>query len=130
MTHGALMITVLVVLVAVLVAVYVAGTRVKRRIESEAAPTPVSAKRTLKVTPACVARLRALSEEPVLMKLNEGVLRYQVGTRPMAPVAVAPGEAGTALREVGTALVTEFGAHWVAVVKPAAEDAVSIERLA
>jgi hypothetical protein len=128
-TLGTLVIVVLVGLVVLLVGAWYAATRVKQRIDAEA-PAAARARRALKVTPACVVRLRALSDEPLLLKLDDGVLRYQVGNRPMAPAAVAPGESATALREVGSALVTEFGAHWVAVVQPSAEDSVAVDRLA
>lgn len=129
MSIGALLIIVLIVLAALLMAAWYAATRVKHRIDEEA-PAAVHARRTVKVTSACVERLRILSEEPVLLKLGDGVLRYQVGNRPIAPAAVAPGEAATALREAGTALVTEFGVRWVAVVHPVGEDALNVDRLA
>ena len=129
MSLGTLLIVVLVVLAVVLVAGFVAATRVKRRIDADK-PVAARVKRTVKVSPACVERLRILSREPVLVKLEEGVLRFQADKRPLAPVAVAPGEGAKALREVGTVLVTEFGAHWVAVVQPVSEDAISVDRLA
>jgi hypothetical protein len=129
MSLGTLLIVVLIVLAVLLVGGFAAATRVKRRIDHDK-PVAVRVKRTVKVTPACVERLRVLSQEPVLLKLEEGVLRFQVDRRPLAPAAVAPGDAAKALREVGTVLVTEFGAHWVAVVQPTAEDTLSVDRLA
>ena len=129
MSLGTLLIVVLVVLAVVLVAGLVVATRVKRRIDTDK-PVAVRVKRTIKVSPACIDRLRILSSEPVLVKLEEGVLRFQADKRPLAPVAIAPDEAGKGLREVGTVLVTEFGAHWVAVVHPVSEDALSVDRLA
>ena len=129
MSLGTLLIVVLIVLAVVLVGGFVAATRVKRRIDTDK-PVAVRAKKTIKVSPACVERLRILSAEPVLVKLEEGVLRFQADKRPLAPVAIAPDEAGKGLREVGTVLVTEFGAHWVAVVQPVGDDTVSVDRLA
>ena len=129
MTLGSLLIVVVIILAILLVAGFVTATRVKRKIDSDKI-VAVRAKRTVKVSAGCVERLRILSPEPVLLKLDEGVLRFQADKRPLAPVAAAPGEGGKALREVGTVLVTEFGAHWVAVVQPAAEDAISVDRLA
>ena len=128
MTLGTLIIVVLVILVVLLVASWYVARSVKQRVDAEL-PTSIHMRRTVKVTPACVVRLRTLTDEPVLLKLHDGVLRYQVGNRPMTPAAVAPGESAVALREVGTALVTEFGAHWVAVVQPSAEDSVTVDRL-
>jgi hypothetical protein len=129
MSLGTLLIVVLIVLAVVLVGGFVAATRVKRRIDTDK-PVAVRAKKTITVSPACVERLRILSAEPVLVKLEEGVLRFQADKRPLAPVAIAPDEAGKGLREVGTVLVTEFGAHWVAVVQPVGDDTVSVDRLA
>jgi hypothetical protein len=129
MSLGTLLIVVLIVLAFLLVAGFVVATRVKRRIDTEKL-VEVRVKRTVKVSPACVVGLRALSQEPVLLKLDDGVLRYQADKRPLAPAAVAPGDGAKALREAGTVLVTEFGAHWVAVVQPGAEDALTVDRLA
>jgi hypothetical protein len=129
MTLGSLLIVVIVVLAILLVAGFMAATRVKRRIDSDKI-VAVRAKRTVKVSTGCVERLRILSQEPVLLKLEEGVLRFQADKRPLAMVTAAPGEGAKALREVGTVLVTEFGAHWVAVVQPVSEDAISVDRLA
>ena len=129
MSLGALLIVVLIVLAVLLVVGFAAATRVKRRIDTDK-PVAVRVTRTVKVTSACVENLRVLSQEPVLLKLDEGVLRFQVDKRPLAPAAVAPGGAAKALREVGTVLVTEFGAHWVAVVQPVADDALTVDRLA
>lgn len=129
MSLGTLLIVVLIVLAFLLVAGFVVATRVKRRIDTEKL-VEVRVKRTVKVSLACVVGLRALSQEPVLLKLDDGVLRYQADKRPLAPAAVASGDGAKALREAGTVLVTEFGAHWVAVVQPVAEDALTVDRLA
>lgn len=125
-TMTLLMVIVGIVLLGLLVTVWLLATRVKRRIET-ADEAVVS--RTVKVSDGCVQRLRTLSEQPVLLKLDEGVLRYQVDDRPMAPVAVAPGSAAVALREVGAAVGVLFGERWVVLVHRVGADELAVDRL-
>jgi len=65
-----------VVVLAVVLVPACCGHPVKRRIDTDK-PVAVRVKRTIKVSPACIDRLRILSSEPVLVKLEEGVLRFQ-----------------------------------------------------
>ncbi|NLG64905.1 MAG: hypothetical protein GX537_04805 [Actinobacteria bacterium] len=123
--------TLLLVLVGVSVPVllafaWLAATHVKRRIDT---PPGTIVSHTVRVSAACVHRLRELSDQPLLLKLEDGVLRYQADDRPMAPVAVAPGLAPVALREVGVALSGKFGESWVAVVRLASPETVVADRL-
>ena len=128
MTPATFVIIVLVVLVALLVAAWVLATRVKRRIDDQSLVAVRESDREDD------DRVRGATARPQrgagVAEVGDGVLRYQVGDRPMAPVAVAPGETAKALREVGDSVGKEFGAHWVAVVRPAAEDTVTVDRLA
>jgi len=121
-----LIIVVVFVLLALVLAWWLAG-RMKRFIEEDPAATLVS--RKLTVTVRCVERLQQLSAEPVLMKLEDGILRYQVDDRRLAPVAVAPGESATALREAGVVLSAQFGPKWVALVRPEPPDGLAVDRL-
>jgi hypothetical protein len=129
MSGGALPIVALIILVAALAVAWSVTARVKQRVDGDK-PVAVPSRRTVQVTTACVERLRVLSQEPVLLKFDDGMLRFQIDDRPMLPAAVAPNGAAAALREVGTVLIREFGAHWIAVVQPAAEDALIVDRLA
>jgi len=121
-----LIIVVVFVLLTLVLSWWVAG-RMKSSIEQNPAATLVS--RRLTVTSRCVEHLRGLSSEPVLLKLEDGILRYQVDDRRMAPVAVAPGESAAALREAGVAVSTQFGQRWVALVRPEPPDGLTVNRL-
>jgi hypothetical protein len=119
-------IVVVFVLLTLVLSWWVAG-RMKRSIERNPGATLVSRKFT--VTSRCVAHLQGLSAEPVLLKLEDGILRYQVDDRRMAPVAVAPGESAAALREAGAAVSAQFGQRWVALVRPEPPDGLMVNRL-
>jgi hypothetical protein len=122
MTLAGLFIVVSGALLALLVIFWLVATRVHHRLQE--------ASRTVQVTAGCAETLRQLSDEPVLLKLESGVLRYQVGKRPLAPAMVAPGAAAAALKEVGGVLVSIFGARWVAIVKVSEHDSLTVDRLA
>jgi hypothetical protein len=129
MTLAGLFIVVSGALLALLVIFWLVATRVHHRLQ-EASPVMGPVRRTVQVTAGCAETLRQLSDEPVLLKLESGVLRYQVGKRPLAPAMVAPGAAAAALKEVGGVLVSIFGARWVAIVKVSEHDSLTVDRLA
>lgn len=122
-----MLVLVCVVILLVLVLAWWLAGRMKRSYEADPAGRLVA--RQLRVSPQCVQRLGELSREPVLLKLEDGVLWFQVDDLRMAPVAVAPGSAVGALREAGAAASTEFGEAWVVLVRPTPPDKLVVHRL-
>jgi hypothetical protein len=123
----ALLIIVVVFVLLLLILSWLVAGRMKKSIEYDPAATLVS--RKLTVTARCVEHLQGLSAGPVLLKFEDGILRYQVDDHRMAPIAVAPGQSATALREAGVAVSAQFGQKWVALVKPEPPDGLTVDRL-
>jgi hypothetical protein len=118
-------------LMAALVVSWWFAQRMKRDIESGAGPQGLGQPRTVTVPAACCANLRALSPETLLLQQGDQGLRYQVGSRPMAPAAVAPGAAAhSALCEAAAVIGGLYGERWTALVEPQGEDALKVSRLA
>lgn len=128
MTLGTLIIVVVVMLLALMTAAWWVARRVKKRLD-RAVPGAKHERRTVRVSPGCVQRLRVLTGDPLLLKLGDSVLGYQIGQQPMTPAVLAPGDTRQALREVSSALVTEFGARWVVVVRPASDESLMVDRI-
>jgi len=118
----------LIVLIAVL---YWYATRLKRSFE---APPPAA----LAAQPPLVFRLSEvsadslahLSREPILLRQAQDGLRVQLDNRPLVPIAILTDRAAAAaLREIVANASQRYGARWTALVMPAGDGSVSVQRL-
>ena len=106
------------------------ATRVKRDID-EGSGVVSAVPKDVRARPECVARLRAVSDDPLLLKRREGDLSFQVEDKALRPLAAIPDRnVRAAIREVAAALDADFGEAWVAIVRVAGESTVSVTRLA
>ena len=130
MSLQTLLIVVMLVVVVALALGWWIATRVKRDIDRE--PGVVSTvPREVRARPECVARLRAVSGEPLLLKRREGDLSFQIEDKALRPLATIPDRnVRAALREVAASLDADFGEVWVAIVRVAGESTLSVTRLA
>ena len=128
MTLATLLVVVVLCLLVLLALTWWAARQMKQGLE-RGVPGAQQERRTIRVSPACVGRMRVLTGDPVLLELGGGVLRYQIGKQPLTRVSVATGETDRALREIASVLVTEFGASWMVVVRPVSDECLMVDRL-
>ena len=119
----------LIILCAVL---YAYAKQVKRRLDTAATSALVAqAPLTFTLSDTSVASLAHLSQEPILIKQAEDGLRVQLDNRPLVPIAILTAlAAAAALREIVAGTSREYGARWTALVMPAGDGSVSVQRLA
>jgi len=119
----------LIILCAVL---YAYAKQVKRRLDTAATSALVAqAPLTFTLSDTSVASLAHLSQEPILIKQAEDGLRVQLDNRPLVPIAILTDLAATAaLREIVAGASRQYGARWTALVMPAGDGSVSVQRLA
>jgi hypothetical protein len=86
---------------------------------------------TFALTDTAAASLAHLSQEPILIKQAEDGLRVQLDNRPLVPIAILTDlAAAAALREIVAGASQSYGARWTALVIPAGDGSVSVQRLA
>ncbi len=86
---------------------------------------------TFTLTDTAAASLAHLSQEPILIKQAEDGLRVQLDNRPLVPIAILTDlAAAAALREIVAGASQSYGARWTALVIPAGDGSVSVQRLA
>lgn len=123
---------VLIFLIAALVAlivVYYYARNVKRELD-EQGPSGLGQRCSIEITGDHAARLRALTEEPILFKQSEEGVRVQIDDRPMMPLAVFMGQdVSAALRETSMRVSQAFGSRWTALVTVAEDGSAKVERL-
>jgi hypothetical protein len=128
--------TIMIVTIAVLVVVgallYSYASRVKRGLEESATAALVTqTPLTVTLTERSAASLTHLSQEPILIKQAQDGLRVQLDNRPLVPIAILTDlAAATALREIVAGASQHYGACWTALVIPAGDGSVSVQRLA
>jgi hypothetical protein len=84
----------------------------------------------LDVSQSCVAGLRSLSDEPVLLKQSADGLRVQIETKPLVPVAIFSGkQAADSLKEAAAAVGERYGPIWTVIVSEAGDDSLLVRRL-
>lgn len=106
------------------------GSRLKQKLDHPVQPAPTT-REVLAISPDAAAALRLLTSEPILLKMSEGGLRFQIDNRPMVTTAALAGQpAHWAVAESAAAITRCFGAQWVALVQPTADDEVTVQRLA
>jgi hypothetical protein len=132
MGWATLMIVTIVALVVVGALLYSYATRVKRSLdESATAALVTQAPLKVTLTKKSAASLTHLSQEPILIKQAEDGLRVQLDNRPLVPIAILTDHAAaTALREIVAGASQQYGACWTALVIPAGDGSVSVQRLA
>ena len=120
----------LVLALIALVVVWYLARRVKRDLDDS--PGAVAGITTaLVLTPDNVARLHALSAEPILLKQSDEGVRVQIEHRPMLPLMAFVGkDVSGALTEAAVRVTEEWGARWVVLVTARADGSVSAQRLA
>jgi hypothetical protein len=119
-------------LIALIAGLYWYATRLKRSYEAPS-PAALAAQPPLVVTlsAACADSLAHLSLEPILIRQAQDGLRVQLDDRPLVPIAILTDRAAAAaLREIVAHASQRFGAQWTALVMPAGDGAVSVQRLA
>ena len=130
MSLQTLLIVVMLVVVATLAIGWWLATRVKRDID-EGSGVVSAVPKDVRARPECVARLRTVSDDPLLLKRREGDLSFQVEDKALRPLAAIPDRnIRAAVREVAATLDADFGEAWVAIVRVAGESTVSVTRLA
>jgi hypothetical protein len=113
-----------------LVVVWYLARKVKKDLD-EPAGSAAGAHTEFQLPADRVHELRALSDEPILLKQTEEGVRVQIDNRPMVPLAVFLGkEVSMALGEAAAAVTQAFGAQWVVLVTPREDGRVSVQRLA
>jgi hypothetical protein len=120
----------LVVALVALVVVWILARRMKSDLDTS--PSAVAgAKAALELTPANVARLHKLSEEPILLKQSEEGVRVQIEHRPMLPLMAFVGkDVSAALTEAAVRVSEEWGPKWVVLLTAREDGSVSAQRLA
>lgn len=120
----------LVLALAALVGIWYYARRVKSTLDSS--PTVfATASVALELPPATVARLRELSDEPILLKQGEEGVRVQIDRRPMLPLMAFVGQdVSGALSQAANRVSRQWGAKWVVVLTTAEDGSVSAQRLA
>ena len=114
------------------VILYWYARRMKQGLDSSStAALAAQAPLTFTLSDASVASLAHLSQEPILIKQAEDGLRVQLDNRPLVPIAILTDlAAAAALREIVAGASREYGARWTALVIPAQDGSVSVQRLA
>ena len=132
MGWATIMIVTIVVLVVVAALLYSYATRVKRRLqEPTTAALVTQTPLIVTLTEKSAASLTHLSQEPILIKQAEDGLRVQLDNRPLVPIAILTDlAAASALREIVAGASLHYGACWTALVMPAGDGSVSVQRLA
>jgi hypothetical protein len=125
-----LAIVVVTVLLAVLALGWYMATRVKRKINDE--ETSVSGvSKNVQVTATCVAAVRQLTHEPILISRDNGRVAVQVGEQPMKALESVPDRLVRAsLREAAVAVDAVFGPKWTAIMRAAGDSTLHVTRLA
>jgi hypothetical protein len=120
------------ILLGTVVVLYWYAKRVKSRLDTPATGLPVAqAPLTFKLSDTSAASLAHLSQEPILIKQAEDGLRVQLDNRPLVPISILTDlAAAAALREIVAGTNQQYGARWTALVVPAADGSVSVQRLA
>ena len=128
----ALVLIVLIMLIVLGAALYWYASRVKRRLDSSAtAALAAQDPLTFRLSDTAAASLAHLSREPILIKQAEDGLRVQLDNRPLVPIAILTDlAAAAALREIVAGTSQTYGARWTALVIPAGDGSVSVQRLA
>lgn len=127
----AIVIIVTITLIVLCAILYWYATGVKRRLESAATAALVAQDPlTFALSDASTASLAHLSQEPILIKQAEDGLRVQLDNRPLVPIAILTDlAAAAALREIVAKASQKYGARWTALVIPAKDGSVSVQRL-
>lgn len=123
---------VLIFLIAALVAlivVYYYARNVKRELD-EKGPSALGQRCSIEITGDHAARLRTLTDQPILLKQSEEGVRVQIDDRPMLPLAAFMGqEVSAALRETAMRVSQAFGSRWTALVTVGEDGSGKVERL-
>jgi hypothetical protein len=123
---------VLIFLIAALVAlviVYYYARNVKRELDEQGSGV-FGQRCTIEVTADHAAQLRALTDQPILIKQTDEGVRVQIDDRPMMPLAAFIGqEVAAALRETAMRVSQAFGSSWTALVTVAEDGTGKAERL-
>jgi hypothetical protein len=91
----------------------------------------VGARGVIELSDACVAQLRQLSSEPILLKQSEEGVRVQIDHRPMLPMMAFVGkEVSAALAEAAAQVTERYGAIWVVLIDASVDGRVTVQRLA
>ena len=86
---------------------------------------------TFTLSERSTASLAHLSQEPIVIKQAEDGLRVQLDNRPLVPVSILTDlAAAAALREIVADASQTYGARWTALVMPAGDGSVTVQRLA
>lgn len=112
-----------------MIAVWYYARNVKTRLD---APDAVagSEPRVLTLSQGQAARLRDLTQEPILLKQAPDGVRVQIDQRPMVPLAAFLGkEVSGALREAAVQVSEHFGATWAVLLEVKPDDSVTVRRL-
>jgi len=119
----------LIVALVALIVVYYYARNVKQDLD-EKGPSQLGQRCAIEVTRDNAARLRALSDEPILLKQSEDGVRVQIDDRPMMPLAAFMGqEVAAALREAAMRVSQTYGSRWTALVTVAEDGSAKVERL-
>ena len=119
-------------LIALIAGLYWYATRLKRSYEAPS-PAALAAQPPLvfDLSQASADSLAHLSREPILIRQAEDGLRVQLDNRPLVPIAILTDRAAAAaLREIVAHASQRYGARWTALVMPAGDGSVSVQRLA
>ncbi len=113
-----------------LAAVWWYARRMKADLDDQAHAV-AGAQSVIELAPNCVALLRGLSSDPILLKQSEEGVRVQIEHRPMMPLMAFVGKDASAALSAAAAEITErYGIRWVVLVSAGENDRVSILRLA
>ncbi len=116
-------------LVALLI-VYYYARQVKQRLDDETSHV-TGQRSSIEITPDHAARLRALTNEPILFKQSEEGVRVQIDDKPMLPLAAYMGQdVAAALREASLRVAQTFGSQWTALVTVKEDGTGQVQRLA
>jgi hypothetical protein len=120
----------LITALAALAAVWFFARRVKRDLD-ESSSAFGGARASLRLAPASVESLRALSAEPILLKQTEDGVRVQIEHRPMLPLMAFVGQdVSRALTEAAARVSEKWGPRWVVLLSSVDDDTVTAQRLA
>jgi len=112
-----------------LIIVYYYARNVKRELD-EQGPSLSGQRCAIEVTAEHAAQLRALTDQPILLKQTEEGVRVQIDDRPMMPLAAFIGQdVAAALREAAMRVSQAFGTRWTALVTVAEDGTGKVERL-
>ena len=128
----ALIVVVTIALIVLIAVLYWYATRLKRSFDAPS-PTALAAQPPLvfALSQTSADSLAHLSREPILIRQAQDGLRVQLDDRPLVPISILTDRAAAAaLREIVAHASQRYGARWTALVMPADDGTVSVQRLA